>query len=86
MATAKFIEADQIWQEEKTIYWFLLEGKDGGTGYRFNYSTYGLVESGTDDAVIVDADGYPMTEGDTETVAVRNTIRMTDEIRKQAAA
>ena len=50
--------------------WFELNGVDYGTGYEFDGSDYGL----TDDNVILDADGSPLTEGDVETIAVRNTI------------
>jgi hypothetical protein len=84
-ATAKFIEADQNWQEESTTYWFELNGTDYGTGYEFNGETYGVVESGSDEPVIVNSDNYPLVDGDVETIAVRNTVAVTDEIRKEAA-
>jgi len=72
---AKFFDADQNWQDETTIYWFDLEG-----------TTYGIVEG--DDAAssrIVNADGYPLTEGDPEHVRADRAIEMTDEIRRTAA-
>lgn len=81
-ATAKFIETDQNWQEESTTYWFELSGTDYGTGYEFNGETYGVVESGSDEPVIVDSDNCPLTDGDVETSAVRNTIVVTDEVQK----
>lgn len=50
--------------------WFELNGVDYGTEYEFDGSVYGV----TDDNVILDADGCTITEGDVETIAVRNTI------------
>ena len=82
---SKFIEADQNWHEETTTYWFELSGKDYGTGYEFDSDVYGVVERGNDEQAIVDADNNPLTQGDYETIAVSNSVTVTDEIRKEAA-
>lgn len=84
-ATAKFVEADQNWQDKSTTYWFELSGTDYGTEYEFDGETYGVVESESEEPVIVNSDNYQLTEGDVETVAVRNTVIVTDEIRKEAS-
>jgi len=80
MATATFIEKDQNWQNETTIYWFELSGEDQGTEIEFDGETFGIAESGPDSCV-VDSEGFPLTEGDHQTIAVRNTIEVTDEMR-----
>lgn len=80
MATATFIEKDQNWQDETTIYWFELTGEDHGTSVDFEGETFGIVEHGPDSNV-VDSDGMPLTEGDHITIAVRNTVEITDEMR-----
>ena len=64
MATAKLIENDG--QE-----WFELNGIDYGTGYEFDNDTYAISVNGQ----ILDADGFPLTEGDHETIAVRNQLQ-----------
>ena len=81
---AKFNEAEQNWQEESTTYWFTLTGTDYGTEYEFDADVYGVVESGNE-STIVNADNYPLTDGDAVTIAVRNNVIVTDEIRKQAS-
>lgn len=83
-ATATFISADQNWQDETTIYWFRLEGTDYGTGIEFDGEIYGISESGPDSSV-VNSDSYPLTEGDHLTIAVRNTAKVSDEMRREAA-
>jgi len=50
--------------------WVELDGTDYGTNYEFDNTTYGI----TDDDVILDCDGAPLTEGDFETIAVRNSL------------
>lgn len=80
MATATFIEKDQNWQSETTIYWFELSGEDRGTGIEFDGETFGIAESGPDSRV-VDSEGAPLAEGDHQAIAVRNTAQVTDEIR-----
>ena len=50
--------------------WFELDGTDYGTGFTFDHAIYGI----TDDDVILDADGCPLTEGDIRTIAIRNSI------------
>lgn len=84
-ATATFTSADQNWQSESTTYWFDIEGTEKGTGWEFQGTeTYGIVESGTD-TTVVDCDGRSMTEGDNETIAVRNIAVVNDAIRKEAS-
>ena len=50
--------------------WFNITGADVGTEYEFRADVYGL----TTDNAIVDCDNYPLTEGDRETIAVRNSL------------
>lgn len=80
MATATFIEKSQNWQEETTTYWFELNGEDYGTGIEFDGETFGIAESGPDSQV-VDSEGAPLTDGDHQAIAVRNTVEVTDEMR-----
>lgn len=54
---------------DNSVKWFSLEGHDYGTDVVLD-DTYGL----TQDNKILDCDGCPMTEGDRETIAVRNSI------------
>lgn len=63
MAEAKFIEDDGR-------DWYALTGTDYGTSWDFSDDVYGVHQDGT----ILDIDGFPLTDGDTETIAVRNTI------------
>jgi len=48
--------------------WYHLEGTDYGTGYDLN-SDYAI-----DGDTVLDIDGYPLTDGDVETIAVKNSI------------
>jgi len=50
--------------------WVELNGVDYGTDFEFDGDVYGI----TDDNRILDADGCPLTEGDLQTVAVRNAL------------
>ena len=77
---AEFLSADQDWTVGATTYWFSITGVDYGTGYEFDENMYGVVESGIHSHV-VDENGYPLTDGDVETIAVKNSINITDEIR-----
>ena len=63
--TATHINSDSDGRE-----WFELNGADYGTHREFNSDVYGI----TDDGSILNADGYPLTEGDFETISVRNTL------------
>lgn len=83
-ATATFLSVDQNWQDETTIYWFRLDGTDYGTKIEFDGETFGIAESGGDDRIL-DEDGSPLTEGDHQTIAVRNTAEVTDTLREQAS-
>ena len=89
MATATFTTADQNWQEEKTTYWFELEGEAYGTGVTFGEDPHGtvfaVVESNGHVECYLDEDGYPLTEGDRITLAVAKTIQLDDDIRSKAA-
>ena len=50
--------------------WVELTGTDFGTKYEFNNDVYGI----TNDDVILDCDGSGLTDGDYETIAVRNSL------------
>ena len=50
--------------------WIELTGLDRGTGYKFKNSVFGI----TAEDIILDADGCGLTEGDPQTIAVRNAI------------
>ena len=50
--------------------WYKLNGTDYGTGYEFNNDEFGLC----DDGVIIDCDGYPLTDGSNVLAAVRRAI------------
>ena len=80
----KFITADQIWTDETTIYWFNLDGTDFGTEYVFDNDRYGIAETG-DVSTVLDEDGSPLTDGDIETIAVRNSIKITDTLRMETS-
>lgn len=84
MANATFIEVDQNWQDETTIYWFRLDGEDHGTKVQFEDETFGIAESGGDSRVL-DEDGAPLAEGDSQAIAVRNTVSITDEFRREVS-
>ena len=56
---------------KEEITWYLLNGTDTGTNYEFENATYGI----TDDGYVLDADGGQLTEGDYQTIAVRNATR-----------
>ena len=49
--------------------WYSISGRDGHHGWELD-SNYGV----TDDGTILDCDGYPLTPGDPETIAVINAI------------
>ena len=63
----------KILEKEENVTWYLLNGTDTGTNYEFENATYGI----TDDGDVLDADGGKLTEGDYQTIAVRNAIRGT---------
>ena len=62
-ATAKFIGNDGR-------DWYELNGVDYGTEIEFNGAVYAV----TEDDTILDDGGYPLTEGDWETIAVRQHV------------
>jgi len=62
--------ATAIKTENDGSQWYELHGTDIGTGIEFDGDVYGS----TDDDRVLDEDGAPLTEGDRQTIAVRNTI------------
>lgn len=73
---------DQDWMDGLTVYWFTLTGTEYGTGWEFENDQFGVVESG-DDTTIVDCDGAPLTEGDHQAIAVRNSVSVTNAMRAE---
>ena len=73
MVTVEYNGKDQNWQDETTIYWFTLNGKDYGTEIRFSDSVYGLADN-NGDTTLLDCDGCPMVEGNGEYIAVYKAI------------
>lgn len=62
--------ATKIANENETQ-WYSLCGIDYGTGFEFDAdSEYGVCPDGS----IVDCENCPLTDGDYETIAVKNTI------------
>lgn len=51
--------------------WFELTGTESGTGYEFSGEIYAI----TSDDRILNEDGCPLTEGDNQTIAVRNVLK-----------
>lgn len=64
MTTVKIINKEEIT-------WYVIDGTDTGTNYEFEDAIYGI----TDDGAVLDEDGGPLTDGDYQTIAVRNAIR-----------
>lgn len=80
-ATATHVSTDRHPQPPRVIYWFALSGIERETGWEFQGSEeYGIYEHGSKFSIL-DCDGCPMTEGDRETIAVRNLITITDDMR-----
>ena len=50
--------------------WVELSGVDYGTDYEFDQDIFGV----TNEDAILDADGCGLTEGDPQTIAVRNAL------------
>jgi hypothetical protein len=69
MAVAKFLSKDQHWQDEKTVYWFDLDGQ-----------TVGISESGPD-STPVDSEGYPIDTNEWRARSVTEACIVTDEMR-----
>ena len=80
MVNATFIGSDQY--DEKTTYWFRLTGTDYGTKYEFDGDVYGIMENIDGESVVVNSDNCALVDGDYQTVAVRNSITITAEIRE----
>lgn len=69
--SAQFIEKEQIWADGATRYWFDVNGEE-----------YAVVESGCDDAVVVDSEGYPVNLGDNKNSHLRDLVEaVTDQMR-----
>lgn len=77
------VVTDQNWQDQTTIYWFELYGEEYGTGIEFDGETFGIAES-DEPSKVLDSDGVPLPECEHTTIAVRNTIKVTDEMRANA--
>ena len=73
MVTVEYNGKDQNWQDETTIYWFTLDGKDYGTGFTFHNSVYGVADSNGNTSIL-DCDGCPMVEGSGEYTAVYKAV------------
>ncbi len=61
----KFLETS-----ENGVKWYELDGADYGTSVEFNSEIVGV----TEDDRILDCDGIPYTEGDYQTIAIRNAL------------
>lgn len=55
---------------ENGIQWIEINGADYGTSWKFENETYGITSNGC----VVDCDAYPLTEGDREEIAVKNSF------------
>ena len=86
MATATFTHAEQDWDFGTTTYWFKLNGLDAQTQIIFRDDLYGVIESGCDEPELVGADGYPVSYRDDRPHVALRLARVTDEIRRRAAA
>ena len=56
-----------------TTKWYELDGKDMGTGYIFDKIVYGIAWT-IDQYTIIDDENCPLTEGDHEWIAVKNSL------------
>ena len=63
------VKVSVIETNENGVKWVELNGLDFGTNYQLK-DVYGV----TEDDRILDCDGSPLTEGDLQTVAVRNAL------------
>ena len=57
---------------ENGVKWYELTGSDFGTGIDFDCESVGLTEYDR----ILDCDGCPYTEGDYNTIAIRNMLNI----------
>ena len=71
MENVTFVEKDQNWQEQRTNYWFMVDGE-----------SYGVCESFDGDVTILDCDGYPVNTQGQELDALKDYV--TDELRCEA--
>lgn len=71
MTNLKKLSTDK---NENTITdWYTLEGQDFGTDFIFDSVTYGVIWT-ANQYQIVDEENTPLTEGDFEWIAVKNTF------------
>jgi len=70
IAAAIGVNVEKLSEPRDDDEWFALTGVDLGTGCTFDHSEYGRCADGT----IVNAEGAPLTDGDWETIAVRNSL------------
>lgn len=66
------VTTKKIDTNDNGVSWYELNGTDYGTTVEFECETVGV----TDDNRILDCDGIPCTEGDRNTIAVRNTLKI----------
>ena len=78
MATATFTGKDQNWQDGTTVYWFEIDGE--ASGFEFNNTVYGVVESGSY-FKIIDADGFLFSPREHECRTVARLVHVTDAMR-----
>jgi len=57
--------------------WYSITGIEPGTGYEFDGTEDYWI---TDDDQVLNSDGWPMTEGDNQTVAVRNAVEKLNKV------
>ena len=78
--TVTYIEKEQNWDDEATIYWFYVDGHCANTGVEFDFDTFGVVESSGQTKYIAH-DMVPLTPGDNQTISVVDNCMVTDEMR-----
>jgi len=62
---------------ENGVRWVSLSGIDSGTGIEFDGDVFGI-----DGRRVLDCDGSPLTDGDHEVIAVKNSARISANERK----
>jgi hypothetical protein len=70
MKTTKNHATATIVDNDDNAIWYQLNGRDYGTEVEFTGDIFGVTDGGD----ILNSDGYPPTDGDIVTIAVRNTI------------
>jgi len=80
--TVTYTAKDQDWNRGITRYWFCLDGTDYGTGTEFHWDIFAIAEEGPD-SVVLDSEGYPVTDDDYLSIAVRRACIVTDAMRAE---